>query len=78
MIPYPPIFSKRPARTIDPSVGARTWASGNQRCSGKLGSFTIKPNRMTRKVNRKIGLVGSNFTVCMMTRRSNEPIGVPL
>jgi len=30
-MPYPPNFSRIAARTIDPAIGASTWALGNQR-----------------------------------------------
>jgi len=29
--PYPPSFSKIAARTIEPAMGASTWALGSQR-----------------------------------------------
>ena len=38
--PYVPIFRSTAARTTDPGVGASTWASGSQVCSGKTGTFT--------------------------------------
>lgn len=30
-IPYPPSFSRMAARTIDPAIGASTWALGSHR-----------------------------------------------
>lgn len=30
-IPYPPSFSRIAARTIEPAIGASTWAFGNHR-----------------------------------------------
>lgn len=30
-IPYPPSFNRIAARTIDPAMGASTWAFGSQR-----------------------------------------------
>jgi hypothetical protein len=30
-IPYPPNFSRIAARTMDPAIGASTWALGSQR-----------------------------------------------
>lgn len=30
-IPYPPSFSRIAARTIEPAMGASTWALGSQR-----------------------------------------------
>ena len=41
-MPYPPSFSKIAARTIEPAMGASTWALGNQRCRPYSGIFTIK------------------------------------
>ena len=37
--PYVPIFSRMPARITDPAVGASTWASGSQVCSGNNGTL---------------------------------------
>lgn len=31
IIPYPPSFSSTAAKTIDPAIGASTWAFGNHR-----------------------------------------------
>ena len=31
IIPYPPSFSRIAARTIDPAIGASTWALGSHR-----------------------------------------------
>src|ERR1043166_8188469 len=38
--PYPPIFNRIAARMTEPAVGASTWASGSQVCTGHMGSFT--------------------------------------
>lgn len=40
IIPYVPNFNKIPALITDPPVGASTWASGNQICTGTIGTFT--------------------------------------
>ncbi len=37
--PYVPIFSRMPARITEPAVGASTWASGSQVCSGNSGTL---------------------------------------
>jgi len=42
IIPYVPNFNKTPARITDPPVGASTCASGNQICTGTIGTFTAK------------------------------------
>ena len=31
-----------PARITEPAVGASTWASGSQVCTGHIGIFTAK------------------------------------
>lgn len=41
--PYPPNLSRIAARTIDPAMGASTWAFGNHRWVENMGSFTKKP-----------------------------------
>src|SRR6266567_7509380 len=38
--PYPPIFNRIAARITEPAVGASTWASGSQVCTGHIGIFT--------------------------------------
>ena len=47
--PYPPIFSITAASTTEPPVGASTWASGNQVCTGTIGTFTAKAARKAKK-----------------------------
>lgn len=42
MIPYPPSFRSRAASSMDPAIGASTWAFGSHRCSPYRGAFTIK------------------------------------
>src|SRR6201987_4553988 len=43
--PYPPILSRIAARMTDPAVGASTWASGSQVCTGHIGSLTANDAR---------------------------------
>ena len=43
-IPYPLSFSRTAASTMDPAMGASTWALGNQRCRPYNGIFTINAN----------------------------------
>lgn len=45
IIPYPPSFSRTAASTIDPAIGASTWAFGSQRWTPYSGIFTRKANR---------------------------------
>lgn len=42
IIPYPPIFNKIAAKTMEPAIGASTWALGNHRWIPYNGIFTIK------------------------------------
>lgn len=42
--PYPPNLSRMAASTIDPAIGASTWAFGNHKCVVNIGSFTKNPN----------------------------------
>lgn len=48
IIPYPPSFRRRAARSIDPAIGASTWALGSHRCSPYNGAFTMKARRRAR------------------------------
>ena len=41
-MPYPPSFSSTAARTMEPAIGASTWALGSHRCSPYSGIFTMK------------------------------------
>jgi len=41
--PYPPSFSRIAARTIDPAIGASTWAFGSHKWTENIGNFTKKP-----------------------------------
>ena len=37
-----------PASTTEPAVGASTWASGSQVCTGHIGIFTAKEAKKAR------------------------------
>lgn len=41
IMPYPPSFSRMAAKTIDPAIGASTWALGSHRWKPYNGIFTI-------------------------------------
>lgn len=41
IIPYPPNLSKMAASTMDPAIGASTWALGNHRCNPYIGILTM-------------------------------------
>lgn len=42
MIPYPPSLRSRAARSMEPAIGASTWALGSQRWRPYRGAFTMK------------------------------------
>lgn len=42
IMPYPPSFSKTAASTIEPAMGASTWAFGSHKCTPYSGIFTRK------------------------------------
>lgn len=44
-IPKVPIFKSKPAKNIDPTVGASTCASGNQVCKGTIGTLVANPKK---------------------------------
>ena len=41
-VPYPPSFSRTAARTMEPAMGASTWALGSQRWRPYSGIFYYK------------------------------------
>ena len=42
--PYPPSFNITPARIMEPSTGASTWALGSHKCKKNIGNFTKNLN----------------------------------
>ena len=44
--PYPPNFRRIAANTIDPAIGASTWALGSHRWTVNIGNFTKNPARV--------------------------------
>ena len=48
MIPYPPSFSSRAASSIDPAIGASTWALGSHRCRPYRGALTMNATSRAR------------------------------
>lgn len=61
MMPYPPSFRSRAASSMDPAIGASTWALGSHRCSPYRGALTIKARNSARLASRPVqewGVVG--------------------
>ena len=45
IMPYPPSLRRTAAKTIEPAIGASTWALGSQRWTPYRGIFTRKARR---------------------------------
>ena len=50
-MPYPPIFSRTPARITEPAVGASTWASGSQVWKGNIGTLMANARKKARNAH---------------------------
>jgi len=61
--PYPPSLSRIAAKTIEPAIGASTWAFGSHKWTENIGSLTKNPRRViTQKswlVDIKVAIVSS-------------------
>jgi hypothetical protein len=58
------------ASTTEPPVGASTWASGSQVCTGHIGTFTAKAIRNARKISTCSFIVSGSLC---QSRIENEP-----
>ena len=58
------------ASTMEPPVGASTWASGSQVCTGHIGTLTAKAASSATKI--RICGVWPSLSWCQ-DRMSNEP-----
>lgn len=58
MIPYPPSFRRMAANTMEPAIGASTWAFGSHKCTLNIGSFTKNPSNMIAHIYEVIVLEG--------------------
>lgn len=54
IMPYPPSFSSKAARSMDPAMGASTWALGSHRWRPYRGAFTMKA-RSRAKLHARLG-----------------------
>ena len=63
--PYPPSFRRIAANTIDPAIGASTWALGSHKCVENIGSFTKNPSKVnsqnTDLIEKKFGKESSDI-----------------
>src|SRR5580765_6206947 len=67
--PYDPIFSRTPASSTLPAVGASTCAKGSQVWKGNRGTLMAKPANSARKIHgltavQYLAASGFNCTTC--------------
>ncbi len=60
-----------PARSTLPAVGACTWASGSQVCSGNSGTLMAKPANRARKIQSCIQQAHADAAVRPARQRGN-------
>lgn len=72
-MPYPPSFSNTAARTMDPAIGASTWALGNHRCSPYSGIFTMKAIIHANHMKTLDHVLVSMFVQYCIIRKFREP-----
>lgn len=48
IMPYPPSFNRRAASSMDPAIGASTWALGSHKCKPYRGALTMKARSRAR------------------------------
>lgn len=69
IIPYPPSLSNKAASSIDPAIGASTWALGSHRCRPYRGALTMNATRRARLDNRFVhGVDGFGWVSLRMGR----------
>lgn len=54
MIPYPPSFRSKAASSIEPAIGASTWALGSHKWRPYRGAFTMKASRRVELATRPV------------------------
>lgn len=66
-MPYPPSFRSRAASSMDPAIGASTWALGSHRCRPYRGAFTMnavrRANPDRRPVQELVSVGGTSFNI---------------
>lgn len=73
-MPYPPSFSSTAASTIEPAIGASTWAFGSHRWRPYRGILTMKAT-IHASHNRELAqLFVSGLIQYCMSRKFREPI----
>ena len=66
-MPYPPSFKSRAASSMDPAIGASTWALGSHKCRPYRGAFTMNAVRRAspdrRPVQELVSAGGTSFSI---------------
>ena len=69
-MPYPPSLRSRAASSMDPAIGASTWAFGSHRWSPYRGAFTMnaisraRPDNMSVQELVSVGWVSFSIVRC--------------
>lgn len=74
MMPYPPSFSRRAASSMEPAIGASTWALGSQRCRPYRGALTMKAISRAKLDTRPVQEVGAVGCDSLSMGKYNVPI----
>lgn len=74
MIPYPPSFSSRAASSIEPAIGASTWALGSQRWRPYRGALTMNATSRARVASSVVHEVGRLGWVSLRIGRCRVPV----
>lgn len=70
MMPYPPSFRRRAASSMEPAIGASTWAFGSHKWRPYRGAFTMnavsraRPDRRFDHELMSVGWVSCSIVSC--------------
>ena len=76
MMPYPPSLRSRAASSMEPAIGASTWALGSQRCMPYSGAFTMNAVNKAKPDKRWVHEVVSAGWFSLSIVRCRVPICV--
>lgn len=74
IIPYPPSFRSTAASTIEPAIGASTWAFGSQRWRPYNGILTMKAKIHANHKRELAQLFVSGLIQYCIRRKFREPM----
>lgn len=76
MMPYPPSFRRSAASSMDPAMGASTWALGSHRWSPYKGAFTMNAVSRARLDRRPVQETVRTGWVSFRIMRCRVPVCV--